>query len=101
MSSRTMTSHYSLPTFEHEFLKVGAFLMAFRYATNAKKCRERTAREITMGIYDREYYRRDGPSLLSRGQACKWLIIINVVVFIMQMLTTSRPDPLDDIGFVG
>jgi membrane associated rhomboid family serine protease len=54
-----------------------------------------------MGIYDREYYRRDGPSLLSRGQACKWLIIINVVVFIMQMLTTSRPDPLDDIGFVG
>lgn len=41
-----------------------------------------------MGIYDREYYRREGPSLLLRGQACKWLIIVNVVAFVLQLLTT-------------
>src|SRR5262245_32071946 len=44
-----------------------------------------------MGIYDRDYYRRDGPSYLGsfmeRGTVCKWLIGINVVVFILQMLT--------------
>jgi membrane associated rhomboid family serine protease len=44
-----------------------------------------------MGIYDREYYRREGPSFLgaitSTGQVCKWLILVNVVVFIVQMLT--------------
>ena len=32
-----------------------------------------------MGIYDREYYRRDGPSFLGsfsdRGKVCKWLEI--------------------------
>ena len=35
-----------------------------------------------MGIYDREYYRRDGPSFLNsiaqRGQVCNWLIAINI-----------------------
>src|SRR5262249_40804542 len=51
-----------------------------------------------MGIYDRDYYRRDGPSYLGsfmeRGTVCKWLIGINVVVFILQMLTrTSGVDP--------
>jgi membrane associated rhomboid family serine protease len=44
-----------------------------------------------MGIYDREYYRREGPSLLStfsgRGQMCKWLIGINVAVFLIQLVT--------------
>jgi len=44
-----------------------------------------------MGIYDREYYRRDGPSFLesfaSRGQVCKWLIIINIGIYVVQLLT--------------
>jgi membrane associated rhomboid family serine protease len=44
-----------------------------------------------MGIYDREYYRREGPSLLStfsgRGQMCKWLIGINVACFLVQLVT--------------
>jgi membrane associated rhomboid family serine protease len=43
-----------------------------------------------MGIYDREYYRREGPSFLSsfteRAHACKWLILINVIVFVIQLL---------------
>jgi len=47
-----------------------------------------------MGIYDRDYYRRDGPSylgsFLERGLICKWLIGINVVVFVLQMLTWSK-----------
>lgn len=44
-----------------------------------------------MGIYDREYYRREGPSFLGsfteRGPMCRWLILINVIVFVIQMLT--------------
>lgn len=47
-----------------------------------------------MGIYDREYYRREGPRYLDalsfRGQACKWLIIVNIVVFVLQLLTRDR-----------
>ena len=43
-----------------------------------------------MGIYDREYYRRDSPSFLQlftgAGQVCKWLILINVIVFVAQLL---------------
>src|SRR4051794_17035495 len=46
-----------------------------------------------MGIYERDYYRREGPSFLGalteRGTVCKWLIGINVICFIMQMVTTS------------
>lgn len=42
-----------------------------------------------MGIYDREYI-REGPSFLGsfaeRGLICKWLIGINVVVFILQLI---------------
>src|SRR5262245_34293802 len=54
-----------------------------------------------MGIYDREYYRRGGTSFLrsfvERGTVCKWLIGINVVCFIVQILT--KPDlPLDPDG---
>jgi membrane associated rhomboid family serine protease len=49
-----------------------------------------------MGIYDRDYVRREGPSFLGsfteRGRVCKWLVGINVVVFVVQVLT--RPaDP--------
>jgi membrane associated rhomboid family serine protease len=40
-----------------------------------------------MGIYDREYYRREGPSFLAsftdRGKVCKWLILINVIIFVI------------------
>lgn len=43
-----------------------------------------------MGIYDREYYRREGPHFLSsfteRAHACKTLILINVIVFVVQLL---------------
>jgi membrane associated rhomboid family serine protease len=44
-----------------------------------------------MGIYDRDYYRREGPSFLEslsgRAEVCKWLIIVNVVVFVLQLLS--------------
>ena len=44
-----------------------------------------------MGIYDREYYRRETPSFLgsitSRGTICKWLIGANVVFFVVQLVT--------------
>ena len=54
-----------------------------------------------MGIYDREYYRRDGPSFLGAlpgfGQACKWLILINIVCFVLQLVTrTAVADPRFD-----
>jgi membrane associated rhomboid family serine protease len=44
-----------------------------------------------MGIYDREYYRREGPgflqSLTERGKVCKYVILVNVGVFILQTVT--------------
>src|SRR5437660_5030221 len=44
-----------------------------------------------MGIYDREYYRREGPSFLEsfhlRGQVCNWLIILNVAAYVIQLFT--------------
>jgi membrane associated rhomboid family serine protease len=44
-----------------------------------------------MGIYDRDYVRREGPSFLGsfveRGRVCRWLVGINVAVFIVQILT--------------
>jgi len=44
-----------------------------------------------MGFYDRDYVRREGTSFLGsfteRGRVCKWLIGINVAVFIAQALT--------------
>ena len=46
-----------------------------------------------MGINDRDYVRREGPSFLGsfaeRGMICKWLIGINVVVFVLQLLTSD------------
>jgi membrane associated rhomboid family serine protease len=55
-----------------------------------------------MGIYDREYYRRDGPSFLdsvtSRGRVCLWLVGINVVVFILQVMTRPRLEFDDGLG---
>src|SRR5205085_11979135 len=46
-----------------------------------------------MGIYDRDYYRREGPTLFGsfadRGTVCKWLIGVNAAVFVVQMLTAG------------
>lgn len=43
-----------------------------------------------MGIYDRDYYRREGPgfleSLSGRADVCKWLIIVNAGVFVLELL---------------
>lgn len=51
-----------------------------------------------MTIYDREYYRREGPSFLGslvpHGQACKWLIAINVAVYFLQYATRQSPQDL-------
>jgi membrane associated rhomboid family serine protease len=48
-----------------------------------------------MGIYDREYYRRERPSFLGsfadRGTVCKWLIGINIICFVIQMVTRTPP----------
>jgi membrane associated rhomboid family serine protease len=56
-----------------------------------------------MGIYDREYYRREGPSYLGsfmeRGKVCKWLIIINVVCFGLQIFSPAVRLPEEDDGF--
>ena len=47
-----------------------------------------------MGINDRDYVRREGPSFLGsiaeRGTICKWLIGINIVVFVLQLLSSDR-----------
>src|SRR5205807_5967914 len=62
----------------------------------------RPAQRTVMGIYDRDYVRKDGHSFLGsfveRGTICKWLIGINVVVFIVQLLTRQGPgnDPFTD-----
>jgi membrane associated rhomboid family serine protease len=54
-----------------------------------------------MGIYDRDYYRREGHSIFGsfsdRGVICKWLIVINIVVFVLQLLTRrwGVADPTD------
>ena len=56
-----------------------------------------------MGIYDREYYRREGPSYLGsfmeRGKVCKWLIIINVVCYGLQMFSPALRQPVVEDGF--
>src|SRR5260370_18059399 len=48
-----------------------------------------------MGIYDRDYY-REGPSylesLIPSGLVCKWLIGVNILVFIAQLVTETRSD---------
>jgi membrane associated rhomboid family serine protease len=52
-----------------------------------------------MGIYDRDYYRREGSGFLvfaNRGTVCKWLIAINVGVFVLQMMTTRGPAVVED-----
>jgi membrane associated rhomboid family serine protease len=57
-----------------------------------------------MGIYDRDYYRREGPSILGsfveHGKVCKWLIAINVACFVLQLLTqqSAGPEELERFG---
>jgi membrane associated rhomboid family serine protease len=50
-----------------------------------------------MGIHDREYYRREGPSFLDsfhlRGRVCKWLIGLNLVIWVAQLLTRTALQP--------
>lgn len=52
-----------------------------------------------MGIYDRDYVRREGPSFLGsfveRGRVCRWLVGINIAAFIIQVLTYPNNGPLD------
>lgn len=47
-----------------------------------------------MGIYDREYYRREGPGFLesftSQGKVCLRLILLNGIIFGLQLLTRQR-----------
>lgn len=47
-----------------------------------------------MGIYDREYYRGDGPSFLGtimgQGKVTLWLIVINVGVLLLQWSSADR-----------
>lgn len=49
-----------------------------------------------MGIYDRDYYRREGPSYLDsfsvRGQIVAWILGINVALFLLQV-ATREPTP--------
>src|SRR3954452_1040714 len=49
-----------------------------------------------MGIYDRDYYRKEGPSVLDsfavKGQMVKWLLAINIAMFIVQLLTRNTPE---------
>jgi membrane associated rhomboid family serine protease len=49
---------------------------------------------MAMGIYDREYYRRGSSGLLDpfarTGQVCKWLLLINIGAFVLQLLTMHQ-----------
>jgi membrane associated rhomboid family serine protease len=51
-----------------------------------------------MGFYDRDYVRQSGPgfleSLARSGQVCKWLVVINAAVFLLQNLLTPREYPV-------
>lgn len=60
-----------------------------------------------MGIYDRDYYRGGRntflDSLSRTGQVCKWLILINVGVYLLQVITLPPPGlnfAALDYGFV-
>jgi membrane associated rhomboid family serine protease len=53
-----------------------------------------------MGIYDRDYYRHEGPSyigsFMERGKVCKWLVIINVVCFVLQIFSPELSPAVQD-----
>ena len=54
-----------------------------------------------MGIYDRDYYRDNKVSFLGsfadRGLMCKWLIGINVVAFVVQLITKATPEMFENL----
>lgn len=56
-----------------------------------------------MGIYDRDYVRREGPSFLGsiteRRRVCKWLIGINVAFFVVQIFTSPTDDFIRSLGW--
>ena len=54
-----------------------------------------------MGIYDRDYYRRDGSGFMvftNRGAVCKWLIAINVGMFLLQFVTLRSAGVVEDFA---
>ena len=58
-------------------------------------------KRIVMGIYDREYYRNEGPRYLDAfipsGRVCKWLIGLNILFYILQLITKQERDfPVTD-----
>jgi membrane associated rhomboid family serine protease len=52
-----------------------------------------------MGIYDREYYRNEGPSLFNTiipdGRVCRWLIGLNLLLFLLQLVFRRS---VEDLG---
>src|SRR5690349_15740116 len=60
-------------------------------------------RIATMGIYDRDYVRREGPSFLGsfvdRGQGCRWLVGVNVAAFVVLILTSPTGDNPSSLGW--
>lgn len=54
-----------------------------------------------MGFYDRDYMRQEGRSYIDaifpEGRVCKWLIGINLVLFVLQLITKPRI-PFDDFN---
>jgi len=55
-----------------------------------------------MGVYDRDYYRREGPSFLGSitetGKMCKTLIVVNVIVFACQVVFYIGQSMVDPEG---
>jgi len=58
---------------------------------------------MLMGIYDRDYVRREGSSFLGsfveRGRVCRWLVGINIVAFIAQVLTLQSGNAPNSLGW--
>jgi membrane associated rhomboid family serine protease len=59
-----------------------------------------------MGIYDRDYYRKEGPSLfdtfIPEGKVCQWLIGLNVILFVLQLVFRSvDPGTRQEFGLTG
>ncbi len=71
------------------------FLALLEYDTNIFKLAHISLgwRRKAMGIYDRDYYRNERSSFLGSitdsAPVCKWIIIINIGVFLAQLFTTD------------
>lgn len=64
-----------------------------------------------MGIYDRDYYRKEGPSYIGSwadsGKVIKWLVALNGIIWLLQVATAGRwidmmqdPDNPEHLGFI-